>query len=127
MRIPDDVRTILTQPTFVHVATIDPDGSPQMSVVWIDVDEDLIRFSTAEGRAKPRNLRRDPRLTLSFSPPDNPYRSIVIRGRAIAIDNNGTGLIDRLAHKYTGADSYQWSSPGEVRVDITIAVDRITG
>ena len=67
--IPDDIRALLTEPIFFHAATINPDGSPQVSVVWADLDGDLIRFSTAEGRAKPRNLRRDPRIAISFSPP----------------------------------------------------------
>ena len=125
--IPDDVRALLTEPIFFHAATINADGSPQVSVVWADIDGDLIRFSTAEGRAKPRNLRRDPRIAISFSPPDDPYRNIVINGRAIEIEPRGMDLIDHMARKYTEADSYQWSQPGEVRVDIAVAVDRVTG
>ena len=125
--IPDDVRALLTEPIFFHAATINPDGSPQVSVVWADIDGDLIRFSTAEGRAKPRNLRRDPRIAISFSPPDDPYRNIVINGRAVEIEQRGMDLINRMARKYTDADSYQWSQPGEVRVDIAVAVDRVTG
>ncbi len=125
--IPDDVRAMLKEPIFFHVATSNPDGSPQLSVVWADLDGDLIRFSTAEGRAKPRNLRRDPRIALSFTAPDNDYRNIVIYGRAVEIEQRGMDLIDHMARKYLGIDKYQWHHPGQVRVDIAMAVDRVTG
>ena len=125
--IPDDIRALLNEPIFFHAATINPDGSPQLSVVWADIDGDLIRFSTAEGRAKPSNLRRDPRIAISFSPPDNPYRNIVIHGRAIEIEQRGMDLIDHMARKYIGEDSYPWAQPGEVRVDVAVEIERITG
>lgn len=125
--IPNDVRALLTEPIFFHLATINPDGSPQVSVVWADLDGDLIRFSTAEGRAKPRNLRRDPRVSISFLAPDDSYRNIVITGRAVEIEQRGMDLIDHMARKYVGVDKYQWSQPGEVRVDVAIEVDKVTG
>jgi PPOX class probable F420-dependent enzyme len=127
MTIPDDVRALLSEPIFFHVATTNPDGSPQVSVVWADVDGDLIRFSTVEGRAKPRNLRRDPRIAISFSPPDNPYRNIIIKGTAVEIEQRGMDLIDHMARKYTESDKYQWAEPGQVRVDMAVQVDGITG
>ena len=125
--IPDDIRALLTEPIFFHLATINPDGSPQVSVVWADLDGDLIRFSTAEGRVKPRNLRRDPRVAISFTAPEDPYRNIVINGRAVEIEQRGTDLIDHMARKYVGAEKYPWAQPGEVRVDVAVAVDKITG
>lgn len=125
--IPDDVRAMLSEPIFFHTATINADGSPQVSVVWADLDGDLLRFSTAEGRAKPRNLRRDPRISISFTPPDNPYRNIVLSGRAVEIEQRGMDLINHMARKYTDAEKYEWSQPGEVRVDIAVEIDRITG
>lgn len=125
--IPNDVRALLTEPIFFHLATINPDGSPQVSVVWADLDGDLIRFSTAEGRAKPRNLRRDPRVSISFLAPDDPYRNIVITGRVVEIEQRGMDLIDHMARKYVGVEKYQWSQPGEVRVDVAIEIDKVTG
>ncbi|MEA2002163.1 MAG: PPOX class F420-dependent oxidoreductase [Actinomycetota bacterium] len=127
MPIPDDVRALLSEPLFFHAATLNADGSPQVSIVWADLDGEVIRFSTAEGRAKPRNLRRDPRIAISFTPPDNPYRNIVIHGRAVEVEQRGMDLIDRMARKYISQDKYPWSQPGEVRVDVAIEVDRITG
>ena len=125
--IPDDIRALLTEPIFFHLATINPDGSPQVSVIWADLDGDLIRFSTAEGRAKPRNLRNDPRVAISFTAPDDPYRNVVISGRAVEIEQRGMDLIDHMARKYVGTEKYQWSQPGEIRVDVAVAVDGITG
>jgi PPOX class probable F420-dependent enzyme len=125
--LPDDVRALITEPIFFHVATINPDGSPQVSVVWADLDGDRFVFSTAEGRVKPRNLRRDPRISISFTVPDDPYRNIVLYGRAVEIENRGIDLIDRMARKYTDSDRYQWTRPGEVRVDVAVEVDRISG
>jgi PPOX class probable F420-dependent enzyme len=125
--IPDDVRALISEPIFFHAATINPDGSPQVSVVWAGLEGDLFVFSTAEGRVKPRNLRHDPRIAISFSPPDNPYRNIVLNGRAIAVEQKGMDLINRMTRKYTEHDSYPWSQPGEVRVDIAVEIDRITG
>lgn len=125
--IPDDIRALLTEPIFFHVATVNPDGSPQVSVVWADLEGDRIVFSTAEGRAKPRNLRGDPRVSISFLAPDNAYRNVIITGRAVVIEQRGMELIDRMARKYTDSEKYEWSQPGEVRVDVAIEVDRITG
>lgn len=125
--IPDDIRAMLSEPIFFHAATTNPDGSPQVSIVWADIDGDLLRFSTVEGRVKPRNLRSDPRIAISFTPPDNPYRNVVLNGRAVEIEQKGMDLIDHMARKYTESDSYQWSQPGETRVDIAVEIDRITG
>jgi PPOX class probable F420-dependent enzyme len=125
--IPDDVRAMLTEPIFFHAATINPDGSPQLSVIWADLDGDLVRFSTAEGRAKPRNLRRDPRIAISFTAPDNPYRNVVLNGQAVEIENRGMDLIDLMARKYLGTGRYPWARPGDVRVDVAVQIDRISG
>ena len=125
--LPDDVKAILDKQVFVHVATINPDGSPQSSVVWVERDGDLIRFSTADGRVKPRNLVGDDRLALSFTDPDDAYRAISIQGRATTVEKAGNDLIHRLANKYLGEERYPWLKPGEERVDVTVATDRISG
>jgi PPOX class probable F420-dependent enzyme len=125
--IPEDVAEVLRQPVFVHLATVGPDGGPHVSAMWMDVEGDRIVFSTAEGRAKLRNLRRDPRVAVSLTAPGSPYHNIVIWGRAVVIEPRGFGLIDRLAHKYTASDRYEWATPGQVRVDVEIEVDRISG
>jgi PPOX class probable F420-dependent enzyme len=120
-RMTDEIRALLSEPIFFHVATVNRDGSPQISIVWGDIDGDRLVFSTAEGRAKVRNLRRDPRIAISFSPPDQPYRNIALHGRAVAIENRGNGLIDRMARKYLGTDRYEWARPIESSADAIVA------
>jgi PPOX class probable F420-dependent enzyme len=124
MQLPDDIRSALDENVFAHVATLNPDGSPQVSVVWIMRRGDIVLFSSAEGRVKPRNIENDPRVALSFSPPDNTGRNISMQGRVTKIANDGTWLIDELANKYVGHDSYQFGKPGEVRVNYEVEIDR---
>ena len=126
MELPDDIRSALDEKVFVHVATLNPDGSPQVSVVWMTRRGDTVLFSTAEGRVKPRNIANDPRVALSFSPPEDTAKNIVMQGRVTAIASDGTWLIDELANKYLGHDSYQFAKPGEVRVNYEIEIDRIS-
>jgi PPOX class probable F420-dependent enzyme len=125
--LPDDVKDILDKPVFAHVATINPDGSPQSSVVWVERDGDLILFSTADGRVKPRNLAADDRVAVSFTDPEDPYRAISIQGRAVTVEKSGNDLIHRLAAKYLGEERYPWLKPGEERVDVAVATERISG
>ena len=127
VQLPDDVKEILDAPVFVHLGTVNPDGSPQVSVVWIKRDGDLLRFSTAEGRVKARNLRDDPRVHLSFTPVDDPYRNITIRGNVTGLTTDGTWLIDELAEKYTGRFPYPWAQPGEVRLNVVVEPTSISG
>ena len=127
VQLPDDVKEILDAPVFVHLGTVNPDGSPQVSVVWIKRDGDLLRFSTAEGRVKARNLRDDPRVHLSFTPVDDPYRNITIRGNVTDLTTDGTWLIDELAEKYTGRFPYPWGQPGEVRLNVVVEPTSISG
>jgi PPOX class probable F420-dependent enzyme len=126
MELPDDIRSALDEKVFVHVATLNPDGSPQVSVVWMTRRGDTVLFSTAEGRVKPRNIANDSRVALSFSPPENTGMNIVMQGRVTKIATDGTWLIDELANKYLGHDSYQFAKPGEVRVNYEIEIDRIS-
>jgi PPOX class probable F420-dependent enzyme len=100
----DGLRKILDGKVFVTVATVQPDGSPQLSVVWAVRDGDDVLFSTTVDRRKARNLRRDPRVTLLVRPEDNPYAYAEIRGVAeVASDDSGE-LIDVISRKYTGKD-----------------------
>jgi PPOX class probable F420-dependent enzyme len=126
MQLPDDIKVALDEKVFVHVATLNPDGSPQVSVVWMTRRGDTVLFSTAEGRVKPRNIAIDPRIAMSFSPPDNTSRNIVMQGRVTDTATDGTWLIDDLANKYLGHDSYQFAKPGEVRVNYEVEIDQIS-
>ncbi|MGB5695608.1 MAG: PPOX class F420-dependent oxidoreductase [Polyangiales bacterium] len=125
-KIPKSHADILDKPSFVHLSTLMSDGSPQASAVWVDVDGPFIVVNSAEGRLKDRNVRRDPRVALSVTDPDNPYRSMMIRGRVAKITNEGADEhIDKMAKKYMGVDEYPFRQPGEVRVLYYIEPERV--
>ncbi|KPK16501.1 MAG: hypothetical protein AMJ62_05370 [Myxococcales bacterium SG8_38] len=116
-QIPKSFADILKKPSFAHLSTLMPDGSPQSSPVWIDSDGPQLVINSAEGRVKDQNVRRDPRVAVSVADPDNPYRCLMIRGRVSKITNEGADEhINRMAKKYLGADEYPFRQPGEVRV-----------
>lgn len=126
MKLPERVKTEIDKKVFVHLATVMPDGSPQISVVWVDRDEDTILFSSAEGRAKTDNIRRDNRVALSFTTEDD-YENIVMYGRVTRFEPDGWWLIDQLARKYLDRENYPWKTPGQVRVNGLIEIDRVSG
>ncbi len=122
----EGVRKLFQEPNFAHLATLMADGSPQVSPVWVDIDGDRILVNTAEGRSKPRNVRRDPRVAVSIHKQDNPYSSAFIRGRVVEITHEGADeMIDRLAKKYLGQDRYPYRQPGEQRVILVIEPEHV--
>ncbi|MDX1510046.1 MAG: PPOX class F420-dependent oxidoreductase [Nitriliruptorales bacterium] len=124
----DRVREVIDKQTFAFLATVNPDGSPQVSPVWIDRDEDLIVFNTAEGRVKHRNILHDPRVGLSFVDPDNAYRMVAIQGRVVDLDTTDADEhIDWLARKYLGVDTYPNHREDETRVIVRIEPTRVAG
>lgn len=101
--IPEAFRDLLEKKAFAHLATLMPDGSPQVTPVWFDVEGDFIRVNSAVGRQKDRNIRRDPRVALSVTDPDNPERHLRLRGVVSEItEEGGDEHIDALSRKYTG-------------------------
>jgi PPOX class probable F420-dependent enzyme len=124
--IPAEARHLLEGKSFAHVATLMEDGSPQVSPVWIDYEGGLVVFNTAEGRLKPRNLRRDPRVAVSITNPENPYENLLIRGRVTEIAEEGADEhIDALAKRYLGVDEYPARQPGEVRLIVRVRPERV--
>ena len=102
-----------------------PDGSPQVTPVWIDFDGKHVVVNSAKGRVKDRNMRRDPRVSMALIDPDNPYRHLQVQGRVVEITENGADQhIDKMAKKYLGQDKYPFRQPGEVRVLYKIEPDR---
>lgn len=122
--IPDHVAALIDKNVIVHLATVNRDGSPQVTPIWLERDGDLLRFGTAEGRAKVHNLRRDPRLAISIADPDHPEVGVAIRGRAIDIEQRGWALMDRLARRYRGTDGFP-RIEGMTRLDVEVEVDRV--
>ena len=124
--IPDRLKGLLDAATFAHLTTLDPDGSPQASAMWIMRDGDTIVFNTAEGRRKWRNMKADPRVAVSISDPDEPYANFSIQGRVIEMrHSDGVEVIDALARKYLGTEKYEWLTPDMVRVTVIVEPTRI--
>ena len=118
-------RAFLESPFVGVVTTLARDGSPQSTVVWVDVDDEGVSINTAHGRVKPRNLARDPRMSLVVVDPEDPYRWIKVNGTGTLVDEGADEQIDRLSKKYTGRDVYASRQPGEQRVTVRITQERI--
>lgn len=126
--LPEKYRDLLDKKSFAHLATVGPDGSPQVTPVWVDYDGTHVRFNTAKGRVKVKNLERNPKVALSIQDPDNPYRYVQVRGRIADVTENGADAhIDALAKKYIGQDRYPYRKPGEVRVTYKVVPERVGG
>ena len=125
--IPEAFNDLLTKKkAFANLATINADGTPQVTPVWFDWDGSRLRINTAKGRVKDKNLRRTPTVAVSIMDPDNPYRYVQVKGRVADVTESGADAhIDALAKKYTGQDRYANRKPGEVRVTFTITPDRV--
>jgi PPOX class probable F420-dependent enzyme len=117
---------LLQGKNFCHVATLRADGSVHDVPVWVDVQDGLATLNTAEGRAWPRNLERDPRVTLTVQNMENPYEYVEIRGKEAERTHEGADEdIDALAKKYLGLDEYPYRQPGEQRLIIRVAPDHV--
>jgi PPOX class probable F420-dependent enzyme len=128
IELTDRLKAVIDGENYAHLTTLDPDGSPQASAMWIMRDGDRIVFNTAEGRRKWRNMREDPRVAISLSPVGEPYRNWSIQGRVEEMrTSDGVEIIDQLAQKYLGKEKYPWLTPEMVRVTVIVDVDRIAG
>lgn len=125
--VPDDAMHLLEGSHLAHVATVNPDGSPQVTPVWVDHDGDTVLFNTARGRLKDRNLARDPRVSISIVDAANPYQPLLIQGKAVEITEEGADAhIDKLAKRYLDEDVYPFRGPGEVRLLVRVEPDRVS-
>ena len=117
---------LTTKLAFAHVATLNSDGSPQVTPVWIDFDGTNVLLNTAKGRVKARNFAREPRVALSIIDPENAYRYLGIQGRVIEMtEAGGDAHIDKMAKKYLGKETYPHRAPGEVRIIVKIAPEKV--
>jgi PPOX class probable F420-dependent enzyme len=124
--IPASHADLLKKPAFANLATLNADGSPQVTPVWVDFDGKHVLVNTARGRVKTKNLAREPRVALSIADPENPYRYLGIQGKVVEMtEAGGDAHIDAMAKKYLGKDSYPYRAPGEVRVIVKIAPEKI--
>lgn len=126
--LPKHLVQLIEKKAYAHLATIMPNGSPQVTPVWIDHEGGLIVVNSAKGRVKDRNIRRNPNVALSLLDPDDPYRMICVRGRVVEVTEKGADQhIDRMAKKYLGKDTYPYRAAGEVRVLYKVKPEQVSG
>jgi PPOX class probable F420-dependent enzyme len=119
--LPDSVKKLIEGKVYANVATIMPNGSPQVTPTWVDHDGDIVLINTFEGSQKHRNALRNPKIALDVVDPANAYNVAVIRGRIKEVTFDGAEEhIDRMAKKYLGQDKYPMRQPGMKRVLIRI-------
>src|SRR5262245_58385237 len=125
--IPAKYADLFEKKAFANLATIMPDGTPQVTPVWVDYDGSHVLVNSARGRRKDKNIERNGAVALSIQDPDNPYRYLEVRGHVDDITESGADQhIDKMAKKYIGVDRYPGRAPGEVRVLYKIKPERIS-
>lgn len=127
-KLSEKARAKVEAPNFGYLATVMPDGSPQVSPVWVDLEGDLVLINTATGRVKEQNMRREPRVAISIADKDNQYEKVDIRGRVAEFveGDEAYAHIDKLAQKYMGQENYPWLQPGEERVVVKIQPESVS-
>jgi PPOX class probable F420-dependent enzyme len=124
--IPQSHADLFDKKSFANLATVNADGSPQVTPVWWDTDGTNILINTAKGRVKTKNLERTPKVAVLIVDPDNPYRYVTIQGRVVEMTEQGADdHINALSKKYFGKDVYPYRQPGEVRVIFKIKPEKV--
>jgi PPOX class probable F420-dependent enzyme len=126
MTLDDRTRQLVDGRNFAVVATVNPDGSPQTSVIWVGLDGDAVIFSTIAGRKKTRNILRDPRVSVTVIDTDNPYRAVEIRGTAEVTNDEGRAVTHLLSQKYLGEDKPP-EPPSVQRVVVRVTPGKVIG
>lgn len=124
-KLTNTAKTLIQRKNLAYFATIMKDGAPQVSAVWIDCDSRHVLVNTVTGRVKEKNVRRDPRVALSITDNEDPYKQVMVRGRVVGyIVEDAWEHINKLSHKYTGRDYPK--IPNETRIILKIAPENIT-
>lgn len=126
MTLDDRTRQLVDGRNFAVVATVNPDGSPQTSVIWVGLDGDTVVFSTTAGRKKTRNIRRDPRVSVTIIDADNPYLAVEIRGTAEVTDDEQRAVAHLLSQKYLGEEKPA-EPPSVQRVVVRVTPEKVIG
>ena len=126
-KLTDSARKLLEGKNLLYIASINRDGTPQITPVWVDTDGTHILVNTAIGRVKQKNVTRDPRVTLTLNSPTDFYDVAMIRGRVIeqTTGPQADKHIDKMAKKYIGKDVYPWHNEKEKRVILKILPERV--
>ena len=127
VHLSDEVLALLREPSYAQLATVMPDGSPQVTQVWIEIDGEHIIINTAVGHQKERNVRRDPRVAINLVDPNDQARQAAIRGQVVEMTTEGAAeQINALAKKYMGVDEYPFGSPDETRITLKITPEHVS-
>ena len=125
--IPDSHAVLFNKKAFGNLATLNADGTPQVTPIWVDMEGGFVFFNSARGRRKDKNVRRDLHVAISIADPANPYHYLEIRGRVVEItEKSADDHINRLAKKYLDKDIYPFRQPGEVRVKYKVEPEHIS-
>jgi PPOX class probable F420-dependent enzyme len=127
--IPAEFLDLFEKPAIGHLSTLMPDGTPQVTPVWVDYDGRHLLINSAAGRRKDLNMAERPEVALEIADPDNPNRYVAVRGRVVEITETGADLhLDRLARRYLGRERYpdSYRFPGEVRRIYRVAPEKVT-
>ena len=128
MDLPEGLLALLHQPSTCYLATVMPDGSPQLTQTWVDTDGRHILINSVQGFQKIKNIRRDPRVAVTVSDPDNPARYYSVRGRVLDVTTDGAAEhIEKLAQRYLGSPYPWYGGRDQVRLILTIEADKVTG
>ncbi len=126
-KIPEKYLDLFDKKAFGSFGTLMPDGSPQVTPVWVDHEGDTVLVNTAKGRQKDKNIQRDPRVSITLIDPENPYRYLEIRGRVVEMTDRGAkDHIDKMAKKYLGVEKYPYAQPGEQRLLLRIRPEKVS-
>jgi PPOX class probable F420-dependent enzyme len=120
----DLARRLIDDNTFGVLCTVNPDGAPQSSVMWLKRDGDDVIFSTIRGRRKAHNMERDPRVSMCIYDPQNPYRYVEIRGFVSMTEEGGRELINELSLRYDGVD-FHAEPPENIRVVCRVSATKV--
>ena len=122
----DKARKLFEAPNLLFVATVNRDGSPQVTPVWTHTEDRYVTFNTARGRAKERNMRREPRIGLSIASRDDSMEKVDLAGRVVEMieGDEAEAQIDDLSEKYIGQRPYPWRR-GEERIKVLIEPVRV--
>ena len=127
IKLPESARKLLQDKAYGHVVTVGANGRPQTTMVWVDAEGDEVLFNTAEGRKKQQNLRRDPKIIISVQDHNNPQAYLIVHGTATMAEAGADAHIDKLTKRFLGVDKYPYRQPGEKRMLVRVAVDRLGG
>ena len=128
MNLPEEILSLLREPSICFIATTMPDGSPQLTQTWVDTDGEHILINTVQTHVKVKNIQRDPRVAVSISDRNSPSRYFQVRGRVVAVTTEGAAdHIEMLSQKYRGRPYVWYGGREQVRVILVIEAKKVSG